>query len=95
MARRASFRFLGDQQTLVVHDLDREDEENCQVQPLLRSGNGITFRPDRLGEATRRDFELCPHCLGDGPGDVSDAPDQPAEKLREPLFRDRAHQATP
>jgi hypothetical protein len=92
MTRRASFRFLGDQQALVVHDLDREDEDNCQIQPLLRSGRGLTFRPDRLVEATRRGFDRCPHCLGES---VESEASEPAAALREPHFRDRAHPATP
>ena len=91
MTRRAAFRFLGDQEGLVVHDLDRESEENCEVQPLLRSGRGITFRPDRLGEATRRGFEVCPHCIGA----LEEAEPDPRDNLRQPTFRDRAHPSTP
>ncbi|HEX5938823.1 MAG TPA: hypothetical protein VFZ12_00510 [Dehalococcoidia bacterium] len=93
MTRRASFRFLGDQEALVVHDLDREDEENCQVQPLLRAGRGITFRPDRIVEATRRGFAVCEFCIGEAPGEEPDV--EPPDTLREPAFRDRAHPATP
>lgn len=92
MTRRASFRFLGDQEALVVHDLDHEDEENCQVQPLLRSGRGITFRPDRLVEATRRGFEICQFCVGEAKPEESEKPTEP---LRQPAFRDRAHPTTP
>jgi hypothetical protein len=96
MTRRASFRYLGDQDRLVVHDLDREDEEHCEVQPLLRSGMGVTFRPDRLLEAVRRDFDLCPHCLPDmKPETVLDAAEAHPERLESKDFLDHAHPQTP
>jgi hypothetical protein len=94
MTRRASFRFLGDQQALVVHDLDQEDEERCQVQPLLRSGRGITFRPDRLEEARRRDFDPCPYCLGEPEPASADEAQLPSV-LRSKTFLDHAHPDTP
>jgi hypothetical protein len=93
MTRRASFRYLGDQEAQVVHDLDHEDEENCQIQSLLRSGRGITFRPDRLVEALRRGFQVCEHCIGQPPDDDASAGQEGV--LREGAFRDRAHPATP
>lgn len=91
MPRRASFRYLGDQDALVVHDLDHEDEEACQVRSLLRSGRGVTFRPDRLSEALRRAFGRCPHCLG---GDGAELADEEAlvATNRADTFRDRGHQ---
>lgn len=94
MPRRASFRYLGDQEALVVHDLDHEDENNCQVQPLLRAGRGITFRPDRLSEPLRRAFSPCPHCVDEQP-DEAGAGTQTPDTLRAGVFGDRAHPQTP
>jgi hypothetical protein len=96
MTRRAAFRYLGNQDKLVVHDLDHEDEERCEVQPLLRSGMGVTFRPDRLTEAVRRDFALCPFCLPEvTPASVLDAAEVRGERLESKEFLDHAHQQTP
>ncbi|MPZ22632.1 MAG: hypothetical protein GEU28_03630 [Dehalococcoidia bacterium] len=92
MPRRASFRFLGDQMNLVFHDLDREDEEHCEIQALLRSGYGMTFKPDRALEPLRRGFEACPHCAAVFD---SDLPSAHPERLAAPSFRDRGHSATP
>ncbi|MEX2238311.1 MAG: hypothetical protein WEB00_12335 [Dehalococcoidia bacterium] len=94
MARKASFRYLGDQQALTVHDLDNEDEENCGTRPLLRAGHGITFRPDHLREASRRGFQPCEFCLKEIDVEAEAQPPDPL-RLRQSVYRDRAHPATP
>lgn len=72
MARRARYRYLGDLDRLLVHDLDRE-AEGCEVDGVFDRGAALRFNPDRLGEAQRRAFEPCPRCLGEAaqpPGGV-------------------------
>jgi hypothetical protein len=96
MTRRASFRFLGDRESLILHDLDRENEEQCGIQELLRAGRGITFRPDSLRQGVRQGFVPCEICVGELDDSQLDALFN--EELTEPrtkAFRDRAHPLTP
>jgi hypothetical protein len=65
MARRNSYRYLGNKNTKEVHDLDNEDTrlDGCQIDEIIRAGHAVWFTPDTLGEAHRDGYRDCDKCL--------------------------------
>lgn len=65
MARRDSYRYLGNKNTKEVHDLDNEDTSSsgCQIDEILRAGHGVRFNPNTLEEAHRHGYDNCAKCL--------------------------------
>ena len=66
MARRDSYRYLGNKNTKEVHDLDNEDTSpsGCQIDEIIRAGHAVWFNPDTLEEAHRQGYDNCAKCLG-------------------------------
>jgi hypothetical protein len=65
MTRRNSYRYLGNKNTMEVHDLDNEDtsEGGCQIDEILAAGHGVTFNPDTLATAHSHGYDNCAKCL--------------------------------
>ncbi len=65
MARRNSYRFLGNSNTKEVHDLDHEDTSaaGCQINEIIKAGHKVTFSPDTLAEAKSEGYDPCAKCL--------------------------------
>jgi hypothetical protein len=66
MARRDSYRYLGNKNKMEVHDLDNEDTSanGCQIDEIIRAGHAVRFNPDTLEEAHRQGYDNCAKCLG-------------------------------
>lgn len=66
MARRDSYRYLGNKNKMEVHDLDNEDTSanGCQIDEIIRAGHVVRFNPDTLEEAHRQGYDNCAKCLG-------------------------------
>ncbi len=66
MARRNSYRYLGNKNTKEVHDLDNEDTSlsGCQIDEIFRAGHAVTFNPDALATAHSQGYDNCAKCLG-------------------------------
>ena len=65
MARRNSYRYLGNKNTKEVHDLDNEDTSpaGCQINEILAAGHGVKFDPDTLSTAHSQGYDNCAKCL--------------------------------
>ncbi|MCK4395286.1 MAG: hypothetical protein KAW56_14295 [Candidatus Marinimicrobia bacterium] len=52
-SRLENSRFLGDEATMIVHDLENEDttEQGCFIDDVIERGNAVMFNPDALEEA--------------------------------------------
>lgn len=64
--RRASSgrrRFLGNSNTMQVHDLDNE-QTTCQIDEI-KLEHQVYFTPDTLAEAKRQGYDPCAYCIGD------------------------------
>ena len=57
-------RYLGNQSSKEVHDLDQEDTapNGCQIDEIIRVGNARPF--GSLAAAHRAGFDNCAKCLG-------------------------------
>jgi len=66
MARRNSYRFLGNKAKKEVHDLDNEKTgpNQCQIDEIIRAGNAVYFSPDTLAQAHSQGYDNCQWCLG-------------------------------
>ena len=65
MARRNSYRYLGNKSTKEVHDLDNEDTSasGCQIGEIFQAGHAVKFSPDTLAEAISEGYDPCDKCL--------------------------------
>ncbi len=68
-------RFIGDTETMVVHDRWNSNCEDCLLNLLVEKGTARGFNPDQSDQAFWEDYEYCPVCF-----DRSDPP-QPAWAL--------------
>ena len=62
-------RFIGDAETMIVHDRWNTVCEGCLVDILVENGTARGFNPDQSDQAFWEDYEYCPHCF-----DRSDPP---------------------
>lgn len=64
--RRNGFRFLGNTNTMEVHDLDNEQTgaDECQIDEIIRAGHAVRFTPDSLQTANNSGYDNCAHCIG-------------------------------
>ena len=62
MARRDSYRYLGNGNKLEVHDLDYENtgSNGCQIEEITHR---VTFDPDTLEQAHSEGYDNCAKCL--------------------------------
>jgi hypothetical protein len=56
-------RFIGDAETMEVHDRWHEECENCLMDEIVRKGAAVGFEPDTLDGALYEGFEPCNHCF--------------------------------
>lgn len=58
-------RFLGNKNpsNIEVHDLHHENN-NCQINEIVRSGHAVTFYPDTLDQAHHEGYDNCAYCIG-------------------------------
>jgi hypothetical protein len=63
------FRWLGDKDSMRVHDLDNI-QDRCQLDDLLARERFASFGPDTLPEAKNRCYKPCPHCVRDENADA-------------------------
>lgn len=63
-ARFEHHRWLGDKDTLRVHDLDHATG-SCAIERLMESERFASFGPDTLPEARNRGYRPCRHCVAD------------------------------
>lgn len=59
-------RFVGNTNSLEVHDLDREDTRpsGCQIDEIIAAGHARTFQPDALATAIGAGYDRCAKCIG-------------------------------
>lgn len=58
MTRRNTKRYLGNKNTIEVHDLDRETTQ-CQIDEIIATGHAVYFTPDTVDQAHRKGFDNC------------------------------------
>jgi len=58
-------RYVGNNNTTEVHDLDQENTapNGCQIDEITGAGNTVTFDPDTIVEAHGRGYDNCSKCL--------------------------------
>jgi hypothetical protein len=56
-------RFIGDTETMIVHDRWNENAEDCLMDVLIRNGTARGFEPDESDQAFWEDYEYCPNCF--------------------------------
>lgn len=60
---RGTRRYLGNENTTEVHDLENE-KTNCQIDEILAAGNAVGFTPDTLNQAHSEGYDNGAYCLG-------------------------------
>lgn len=58
-----SKRYLGNSNTMQVHDLDHE-KRNCQIAEI-KVEHRVLFTPDTFAQAKREGYDPCDYCIGD------------------------------
>lgn len=56
-------RFVGDSETMIVHDRWHSAAEDCLMEVLIEKGAARGFNPDQSDQAFWEDYEYCPHCF--------------------------------
>lgn len=56
-------RFIGDTETMIVHDRWNDNCEDCLMDVLIQRGTARGFNPDESDQAFWEDYEYCPHCF--------------------------------
>lgn len=57
-------RFLGDENSRIVHDLTRA-KGPCEIDETLDEGRGMRFEPDTLEQACSERYRPCHRCAED------------------------------
>jgi hypothetical protein len=59
-------RYVGNTNTMEVHDLDNEKTgaAQCQIDEIIKAGHAVTFTPDTLEQAHSRGYDNCAYCIG-------------------------------
>lgn len=59
-------RYVGNSNTMEVHDLDNEDTNpnGCQIDEIIRAGHAVIFNPDTLEEAHNQGYDNGHYCIG-------------------------------
>lgn len=57
-------RYVGDRDTMTVHDLWNRDSEACGVDELVERRLAVRFDPDTLEQAFWEGFDYCDTCFG-------------------------------
>ncbi len=56
-------RFIGDTETMVVHDRWNSNSEGCLLELIIEKESARGFNPDQSDQAFWEDYEYCPHCF--------------------------------
>lgn len=58
-------QYLGNTNTMEVHDLDNEkvDPNQCQIDKIIYEHHARTFSPDSLKMAKRQGYDHCKWCF--------------------------------
>ena len=59
---RTGQRYLADEKSKLVHDLDQETAE-CRINDSLKNRTAISFIPDQLQQAIKEGYRPCSQCL--------------------------------
>lgn len=62
-SRPVGKRFLGNTNTMEVHDLNNE-QTNCQIHEIIAAGHAVVFTPDTLDQAHSEGYDNCKWCIG-------------------------------
>jgi hypothetical protein len=59
-------KFLGNSNTMEVHDLDNEDTRpnGCQIDEIIRAGHAVVFNLDTLQGVRKQGYDKGNYCLG-------------------------------
>jgi hypothetical protein len=59
-------RFLGNENTKEVHDLNNEKTggNECQIDEIIAAAHAVGFVPDSLEQAHSEGYDNCAHCVG-------------------------------
>lgn len=63
-ARPTTDRYLGNTNTMEVHDL-RNEKAQCQIDEIIHAGHGVVFSPDTLEQAHLEGYDNGAYCIGD------------------------------
>ena len=55
-------RYLGDENNLIVHDLENA-KSACEIDEILDDSHGVRFEPDSLEQAERERYRPCRRCI--------------------------------
>ncbi len=58
---RRGQRYLGDDNNMIVHDLERS-QGACEIDEILDEGRGVRFEPDALEQAESERYRPCHRC---------------------------------
>lgn len=64
LADKSDVRFVGDRDTMFVHDSRNPASEECFLQKLVEGGLAVGFEPDTLEQAFNEGFDYCDTCVG-------------------------------
>ncbi|MCD4690761.1 hypothetical protein K8S17_04795 [bacterium] len=56
-------RFVGDTESMLVHDRWHGGCEDCLMEELIQRGVARGFAPDESDQAFWEDYEYCPYCF--------------------------------
>jgi len=56
-------RFIGDTETMIVHDRWNAECEDCLLGVLIDKGTARGFNPDESDQAFWEEYDYCPHCF--------------------------------
>ncbi|MBD3349736.1 MAG: hypothetical protein GF400_11155 [Candidatus Eisenbacteria bacterium] len=59
-----SMRFVGDRESMFVHDRWNRESESCFLERLVEDGKAVGFEPDTLEQAFNEGFDYCDNCIG-------------------------------
>lgn len=60
---RGSRRYLGNENTTEVHDLQNEKTQ-CQIDEILAANHAAGFDPDTLAQAHKEGYDNGHYCIG-------------------------------
>ena len=73
LTRLNDVRYVGDRESMVIHDSWNGESEGCCLDGLSDKGTAVGFEPDTLEQAFQEGFDYCDHCIGSvGADPVSD-----------------------
>lgn len=59
---RRGQRYLGDENNMIVHDLERA-RGACEIDEILDESRGVRFDPDTVSQAESERYRRCTRCF--------------------------------